>query len=182
MSEQPEPRVGATEDQAWSYARFDVIDLVAFVCVLLFTDGLTLLAARTSQLPVWSAFVGAGGLVTGYVTAWRRLRRLELRRWRSGQAVYLGSRVRIAYAWGVEGQPPPLTVESTSRCRFCASERSAAFPARSAGTANPVIRPTVSTVGRILSRVGLTPGTGAVGGRLGAVTADPGILVRHCNV
>jgi hypothetical protein len=36
--------------------------------------------------------------------------------------------------------------------------------------------------GRILSHVCLTPVTGAVGGRLGALAAAPGVLVGHCNV
>jgi hypothetical protein len=71
---------------------------------------LVLLADRTGQVSSRLAFAGAAGLVAACMTAWRRLRRAELRRWRSGQATYRGRRVTLVSTWGVEGQPPP-TVE-----------------------------------------------------------------------
>ena len=58
----------------------------------------------------------------------------------------------------------------------------AASLARPSGTANPVISPTASTTGRILSHPDLTPGIGEVDGRLGTKAADPEVPVRHRNV
>jgi hypothetical protein len=65
------------------------------------------LVDRTGQLSARLAFAGAAGLVAACVNAWRRLRRVELRRWRSGQVTYRGRRVTVVSAWGMEGQPPP---------------------------------------------------------------------------
>ena len=75
--------------------------------VLVLAGGLVLLADRTGQLSARLAFAGAAGLVAACVNAWRRLRRVELRRWRSGQLTYRGSRVTLVSTWGVEGQSPP---------------------------------------------------------------------------
>ena len=60
--------------------------------------------------------------------------------------------------------------------------RAGSLPDSTAGTANPMIRPTASTAGRILSHTSLTPGTGTVGRRPSAMTADPEVLVRQRNV
>jgi hypothetical protein len=92
--------------------------VLAFLGVLVFVGVLTLLVDRTGQLSARLAFAGAAGLVAGGMTAWRRLRRPELRRWRSGQAIYRGRRVTMVSAWGVEGQPlpaiEPLATASTT--------------------------------------------------------------------
>jgi hypothetical protein len=82
-------------------------DLLAFLGVLAFVAGLTLLVDRTGQLSARLGFAGAAGLVAGCVTAWRRLRRPGPRRWRSGQVIYRGRRMSLVSAWGIEGQPPP---------------------------------------------------------------------------
>ena len=84
-----------------------VIDVLAFLGVLVFVGVLMFLVDRTGQLSARLAFAGAAGLVAGGVTVWRRLRRPELRCWRSGQAIYRGRRVTVVSAWGVGGQPPP---------------------------------------------------------------------------
>ena len=70
--------------------------------------------------------------MTSSVNAWRRLRRVELRRWRSGQLTYHGRRMTVTSAWGVEGQPLPTTeapdlqttttppaTPGTSGCKSC---------------------------------------------------------------
>ena len=116
MGTQCEPRAA---DPAGGHARIGAIDLLAFLGVLVFVGVLTLLVDRTGQLSARLAFAGAAGLVAGCVTAWRRLRRPELRRWRSGQAIYRGRRVTVVSAWGVEGQPlptiePPATASTTT--------------------------------------------------------------------
>jgi len=107
MSEQYEPRVADPAAPAGGHARLGAVDLLAFLGVLALVGVLTLLVDRTGHLSARLAFAGAAGLVAGGVTAWRRLRRPELRRWRSGQAIYRGRRVTVVSAWGVEGQPPP---------------------------------------------------------------------------
>jgi hypothetical protein len=84
-------------------------DLLAFLGVLVFAAGLTLLVNRTGHLSARLGFAGAARLVAGCATAWRRLRRPGLKRWRSGQMIYHGERVTLVSAWGVEGQPPPTT-------------------------------------------------------------------------
>ena len=104
MSEQHESTAAGQE---YGHARAGAADLLAFFGVLVFAGGLALLVDRTGQLSARLAFAGAAGLVAAYVNAWRRLRRVELRRWRSGQVTYRGRRVTMVSAWGVEGQPPP---------------------------------------------------------------------------
>jgi hypothetical protein len=135
VAEQYKPKVADTAAPAARHARADLIGLLAFLGVLAFAGGLALLVDRTGQLSARLAFAGATALVAGCMTAWRRLRRSELRRWRSGQAIYRGRRVTVASAWGVEGQPPPPieppTVPSTttsarpntSGCRSCLPAR-----------------------------------------------------------
>ena len=110
MSEQYKPRVAGTPAPAARHAHAGLVDLLAFLGMLVLAGGLALLADRTGQLPARLAFAAAAGLVAACGTTWRRLRRLELRRWRSGQAIYRGRRVTVVSAWGVEGQPPP-TIE-----------------------------------------------------------------------
>jgi hypothetical protein len=95
------------------HARAGLVDLLAFFGVLVLVGGLALLVDRTGQLSARLAFAGGAGLVAAAVTAWRRLRRLELRRWRSGQAIYRGRRVMVVSAWGVEGQLP-LAIEPSA--------------------------------------------------------------------
>jgi hypothetical protein len=107
MSEQYQPEAANPAAAANGRTRVGVLDLVAFLGVLVFVGGLALLVDRSGQLSGRLAFAGAAGLVAGCVTAWRRLRRPEPRRWRSGQAVYRGRRVTVVSAWGVEGQPLP---------------------------------------------------------------------------
>lgn len=92
------------------HSRASLADLLAFLGVLVLADALVLLVDRTGQLSARLAFAGAAGLVAACLNAWRRLRRVELRRWRSGQVTYRGRRVTMVSAWGVEGQPPP-TIE-----------------------------------------------------------------------
>lgn len=96
------------------HARVGAVDLLAFIGVLVLVGVLTLLVDRTGQLSARLAFAGAAGLVVGGVTAWRRLRRPALRRWRSGQAIYRGRRVTVVSAWGVEGQPLPAIEPSAT--------------------------------------------------------------------
>jgi hypothetical protein len=107
VSEQYEPAGADTAAQPPRPARAGLVDLLAFLGVLVFAGGLALLVDRTGQLSARLALAGAAGLVAACVTAWRRLRRIELRRWRSGQAIYRGRRVTLVSAWGVEGRPPP---------------------------------------------------------------------------
>jgi hypothetical protein len=117
------------------HARASVVDLLAFLGVLMLAGGLALLLGRTGQLSARLAFAGAAGLVAACVNAWRRLRRVELRRWHGGQASYRSRRVTVVSNWGVEGQQPP-PVESaaapdttapaapgTGGCKSCASAR-----------------------------------------------------------
>jgi hypothetical protein len=108
MSEQHKP--ADTAAQAAGSSRVGA-DLLAFLGVLVFTAGLTLLVNRAGHLSARLGFAGAAGLVAGCATAWRRLRRPGLHRWRSGQMIYHGDRVTLVSAWGVEGQPP-TTMES----------------------------------------------------------------------
>ena len=114
MSEQYEPGAADTALSAARRARAGLFDLLAFLGVLVFASGLALLVDRSGQLSGRLAFAGGVGLVAGCVTAWRRLRRLELRRWRSGQVIYRGRRMTLVSAWGVEGQPPSA-IESARR-------------------------------------------------------------------
>lgn len=88
-------------------ARGAAFDLLAFLGVLVFVGGLTLLIDHTGQFSARLVFSGAAGLVVSGVMAWRRLRRPGPHRWRSGQAVYHGRRVVVVSAWGVEGRPLP---------------------------------------------------------------------------
>ena len=106
VSEQYEPGAADTALPAARRARAGLFDLLAFLGVLVFASGLALLVDRSGQLSGRLAFAGGVGLVAGCVTAWRRLRRLELRRWRNGQVIYRGRRMTLVSAWGVEGQPP----------------------------------------------------------------------------
>ena len=107
MSEQGEHKATDTPAPTARHARASVADLLAVVGVLVLAGGLAFLLDRTGQLSARLAFAGAAGLVAACVNAWRRLRRVELRRWRSGQVTYRGRRVTVVSAWGVEGQPPP---------------------------------------------------------------------------
>lgn len=107
MSEQYKVTVTDTTAQAAGLARVGG-DLLAFLGVLVFTAGLTLLIDGTGQLSARLGFAGAAGLVAGCVTAWRRLRRPGPRRWRSGQMIYRGRRMTVVSTWGVEGQPSPV--------------------------------------------------------------------------
>jgi hypothetical protein len=106
MSEQDEHKVADTPAPAARHARASLADLLAFLGVLVLAGALVLLVDRTGQLSARLAFAAAAGLVAACVNAWRRLRRVELRRWRSGQVTYRGRRVTMVSAWGVEGQPP----------------------------------------------------------------------------
>lgn len=108
MSGQDEHKVTDIPGPAARHARASLADLLAFLGVLVLAGGLAFLLDRTGQLSARLAFAGAGGLVAACVNAWRRLRRVELRRWRSGQVAYRGRRVTVVSAWGVEGQPPPV--------------------------------------------------------------------------
>jgi hypothetical protein len=132
MSEQDERKVAGTSAPLARHVRASLADLLAFLGVLVLAGGLAFLLDRTGQLSARLAFAGAAGLVAGCVNAWRRLRRVELRRWRSGQLTYRGRRMTMTSAWGVEGQPPPAiespAVETTtvppaapasSGCGFC---------------------------------------------------------------
>jgi hypothetical protein len=101
-------------DTAGGQAPGAVVDFLAFLAVLVFVAGLTLLLDRTAQLPARIVFSGALGLAAGCITAWRRLRRPKPRRWRSGQAVYRGRRVQVVHAWGVEDQPLPAIMPSAT--------------------------------------------------------------------
>ena len=118
MSEQDEHMVADTTAPAARHARASLADLLALLGVLLLASALALLIDRTGQLSARLAFAGAAGLVAACMNAWRRLRRVELRRWRSGQVAYPGRQVTMVSAWGVEGQPPPaiepLTETSTT--------------------------------------------------------------------
>jgi hypothetical protein len=105
MSEQGEHKF--TDNPAARHARASLADLPAFLGVLALAGGLAFLLDRTGQLSARLAFAAAAGLVAACVTAWRRLRRVELRRWRSGKVIYRGRRVALVHAWGVEGQEPP---------------------------------------------------------------------------
>jgi len=136
MSEQPQPRVADTPAPESNRTRAGVVDLLALLGVLVLAGGVTLLADQTGHLSSRLAFAGGTGLVlvAGCVTAWRRLRRPEPRRWRSGQAVYRGHRVMMVSAWGVQGQPapeipPPPCDEAQSRLdRPCSTAHSQIRP------------------------------------------------------
>lgn len=82
MSEQDEHKVADTPAPAARHARASLADLLAFLGVLVLAGALALLVDRTGQLSARLAFAGAAGLVAACVNAWRRLRRVELRRWR----------------------------------------------------------------------------------------------------
>ena len=114
MSEQDEHKVAVTPAPAARHARASLADLLAFLGVLVLAGALALLVDRTGQLSARLAFAGAAGLVAACVNAWRRLRRVELRRWRSGQVTYRGRRVTVVSAWGMEGQPPAIEPDGTS--------------------------------------------------------------------
>jgi hypothetical protein len=133
MSEQYEPRPADTAAPAARHARAGLADLLAFLGVLVLAGGLALLVDRTGQLSARLAFAGAAGLVAGCVTAWRRLRRLELRRWRSGQIIYRGRRVALVSAWGAEGQPPP-PIEPPTASSSTTPPRSATMPEENKAT------------------------------------------------
>ncbi len=107
MSEQSKPMVEGTTVPESGQARIGGVDLLAFLGALLLAGGVTLLADQSGHFSSRLAFAGGAGLVAACVTAWRRLRRPELRRWRSGQAVYRGHRVTMVSTWGVEGQSAP---------------------------------------------------------------------------
>ena len=81
MSEQREQRAADTTAPAAGHICVGLFDLMAFLWTLAFTGGLALLIHHVGQLSARLAFAGSAGLVAGCVTAWRRLRRLELRRW-----------------------------------------------------------------------------------------------------
>lgn len=100
------PAAAGTAGPASGHVR--VADLLAFLGVLIFVGGLTLLIDPVGQLPARLAFAGAAGLVVACMTAWRRLQRPSPRRWRSGQVIYRGRKVTLVTAWGVEGQPLPV--------------------------------------------------------------------------
>jgi hypothetical protein len=114
MFGQDEHKVADTPAPAARKARASLADLLAFLGVLALAGGLVLLADRTGQLSARLAFAGAAGLVAACVSAWRRLRRVELRRWRSGQLTYRGHRVTLVSTWGVEGQPAPAIEPATT--------------------------------------------------------------------
>ena len=118
MSEQDEHMAADTTAPAARHARASLADLLALLGVLVLAGALALLIDRTGQISGRLAFAGAAGLVAACMNAWRRLRRVELRRWRSGQVAYCGRKVTMVSAWGVEGQPPPaiepLTETSTT--------------------------------------------------------------------
>ena len=108
------PSSGPSPDDGDGHARASLADLLAFLGVLVLAGALALLVDRTGQLSARLAFAGAAGLVAACVNAWRRLRRVELRRWRSGQVTYRGRRMTMVSAWGVEGQPPPAIEPATT--------------------------------------------------------------------
>jgi hypothetical protein len=107
MPGQDEHKVADTAAPVARRTRASLADLLAFLGVLVLAGALVLLADRTGQLSARLAFAGAAGLVAACVNAWRRLRRIELRRWRSGRLTYRGSRVTLVSTWGVEGQTVP---------------------------------------------------------------------------
>src|SRR5689334_12701416 len=78
MSEQYERKVTETTASAAKQAHASLADLLAFLGVLVFAGGLALLVDRTGQLSARLAFAGAAGVVAACMTAWRRLRRVEL--------------------------------------------------------------------------------------------------------
>jgi hypothetical protein len=136
MPEQDEHKVAGTSAPPTRHVRASLADLLAFLGVLVLIGGLAFLLDRTGQLSARLAFAGAAGLAASSVNAWRRLRRVELRRWRSGQLTYRGRRMTVTSAWGVEGQPLP-TIEppaietattlpatpGTSGCQSCIGGR-----------------------------------------------------------
>lgn len=109
MSDQGEGKPEDIPVPAARPTRASLADLLAFLGVLVLAGVLVLLVDRIGQLSVRLAFAAAAGLVVACVNAWRRLRRVELRRWRSGQVTYHGRRVTLVSAWGVEGQPLTAT-------------------------------------------------------------------------
>jgi len=113
MSEQDEREAADTSALPTRHARVGLVDLLAFLGILVLAGALALLVDRTGQLSTRLAFADAAGLVAACANAWRRLRRVELRRWRSGQVTYRGRRVTMVSAWGVEGQLPP-TIEPSA--------------------------------------------------------------------
>jgi hypothetical protein len=113
MSGQDERKLTDASAPSARHVRASLADLLAFFGVLVLAGGLAFLLDRTGQLSARLAFAAAAGLVAGCVNAWRRLRRTELRRWRSGQLTYRGRRLTMVSAWGVEGQPFP-TLEPPS--------------------------------------------------------------------
>jgi hypothetical protein len=125
MSEQHKPTDTATRAAGLSRVGGD---LLAFLGVLVFAAGLTLLVNRAGHLSARLGFAGAAGLVAGCATAWRRLRRPGPHRWRSGQMIYRGGRVTLVSAWGVEGQPPP-TIEALAAKNADEHAGPAALPA-----------------------------------------------------
>ena len=107
MSEQYEPRPAALPAPAARQARAGIVDLLAFFGALALAAGLTLLADRSGPLSARLVFAGAAGLMSACVATWRRLRRRELCRWRSGQIIFRSRRMVMVSAWGVEGQQVP---------------------------------------------------------------------------
>jgi hypothetical protein len=107
MPEQHEPRFSETPGPTGGRSSTGVVDLLAAVLAFAFAVGLVLLLGRVGPLPAQLGFAGGAGVAASCVTAWRRLRRPEMRRWRCGQAVYRGRRITFVSAWGVEGQQPP---------------------------------------------------------------------------
>ena len=136
MSEQDEHKVADTPVPAPGHARASLADLLAFLGVLALAGAIALLLDRSGQLSARLAFAGAAGLVVACVNALRRLRRVELRRWRSGQVIYRGSRVAMVSAWGVEGQPPGRRRPSRARPRRPGRAPANAGPVRASGSAS----------------------------------------------
>ena len=130
MPEQDEHKIADTPAPAARHARASLADLLAFLGVLVLAGGVVFLLDRTGQLSARLAFAGVAGLVAGCVNAWRRLRRVELRRWRSGQVMYRGRRMTVVSAWGVEGQPPPAIEPSAGPSTATPTETSARLSGR----------------------------------------------------
>ncbi len=128
MPEQYQPQAAKPAAPAGGRTRVGVLDLLALLGVLAFVGGLALLVDRSGQLSGRLAFAGAAGLVAGCLTAWRRLRRPGPQRWRSGQAVYRGSRVTVVTAWGVDGQPLPAIEPPAAAAKDEGGQSTAALP------------------------------------------------------
>jgi hypothetical protein len=118
MSEQGAHKVTDTPAPAARHARASLADLLAFLGVLVLAGGIAFLLDRTGQLSARLAFAAGTGLAVGCGPRGGRLRRVELRRWRSGQAIDRSRRLTLVSASGMEGQPlptiePPSTLNTT---------------------------------------------------------------------